>query len=122
MPIQNTIACQLRSDALRAVVAAGRNIPEGVSPAIREVQQVNAAIEYVALQLHDLVPSGLVGPVLLALAQQCSDPTAPLLGDLGKCRWYVRCENEATHLEQHPVLGSVPQCDRCHEIGQEPRL
>lgn len=36
-----------------------------------------------------------------------------------RCRWFLRCENPATHLESHPVLGEVPCCDRCAAIGRE---
>lgn len=34
------------------------------------------------------------------------------------CGWFVTCENLATHLEPHTVLGEVPCCDRCAEIGK----
>lgn len=30
-----------------------------------------------------------------------------------KCRWYMRCFNEATRLVTHPILGEVPTCERC---------
>lgn len=33
------------------------------------------------------------------------------------CQWFARCENEATHVEPHVVLGGVPCCDRCAKIG-----
>lgn len=38
--------------------------------------------------------------------------------DLGVCQWFAKCTNPATHLEKHVVLGDVPCCDRCAEIGK----
>lgn len=35
------------------------------------------------------------------------------------CQWFARCDNYATHAEPHPILGSVPACDRCPGIGRE---
>lgn len=35
-----------------------------------------------------------------------------------RCEWFVLCENVATHLEPHPILGEVPACDRCVQIGR----
>lgn len=32
---------------------------------------------------------------------------------MNKCEWFARCENEATHLVRHVVLGAVPTCERC---------
>jgi hypothetical protein len=29
------------------------------------------------------------------------------------CAWFATCRNPADRLEQHPVLGAVPACDRC---------
>ena len=29
------------------------------------------------------------------------------------CQWFLKCANEATTTEPHPVLGAVPICDRC---------
>jgi hypothetical protein len=29
------------------------------------------------------------------------------------CRWFLGCENPATHTQSHPILGDVPICDRC---------
>lgn len=34
------------------------------------------------------------------------------------CAWFAGCSNSATHLEPHPVLGAVPACDRCSNIGR----
>jgi len=33
--------------------------------------------------------------------------------NLGPCRWFALCTNPATTLEPHPILGTVPICDRC---------
>lgn len=38
--------------------------------------------------------------------------------DRVECRWFVNCDNYATHAEPHPTLGSVPACDRCPDIGR----
>lgn len=29
------------------------------------------------------------------------------------CRWFLLCENVATGVQDHPILGDVPICDRC---------
>jgi len=29
------------------------------------------------------------------------------------CEWFALCDNIATATEPHPVIGSVPICDRC---------
>jgi hypothetical protein len=42
----------------------------------------------------------------------------PVALDLGPCEWFAGCQNEATHLEPHPILPPVPACDRCPEIGR----
>lgn len=34
-----------------------------------------------------------------------------------RCRWFLRCTNTATGSTHHPVLGSVPTCDRCHKFA-----
>ena len=31
------------------------------------------------------------------------------------CSWVALCENEATNLVQHAILGGIPTCDRCVE-------
>lgn len=50
-------------------------------------------------------------------AATCSATAAPRLAAIEtrvrRCEWFALCENEATHDEPHPVLGSVPCCDRC---------
>lgn len=37
------------------------------------------------------------------------------------CEWFLLCENTATSLEPHPVLGEVPVCDRCHARNERLR-
>lgn len=32
------------------------------------------------------------------------------------CEWFVKCGNMATTMRAHPVLGSVPICDRCDAL------
>lgn len=32
------------------------------------------------------------------------------------CKWFLMCENEATGVRNHPVLGDVPICDRCQSL------
>jgi predicted PP-loop superfamily ATPase len=29
------------------------------------------------------------------------------------CCWFALCENEATNVRTHPILGDVPICGRC---------
>jgi hypothetical protein len=33
------------------------------------------------------------------------------------CAWYLKCENPATRLVPHPVLGNVPACERCAKLA-----
>jgi len=33
------------------------------------------------------------------------------------CEWFLRCGRPATRSTPHPVLGSVPTCERCHEFA-----
>jgi len=34
------------------------------------------------------------------------------------CEWYLLCENEAATLEEHPILGPVPICQRCKDKNE----
>lgn len=34
------------------------------------------------------------------------------------CEWFAACTRVATHLEPHPVLGHVPACDPCPNVGR----
>lgn len=36
----------------------------------------------------------------------------------GLCRWFLKCFNEATQTQNHPVLGDVPVCDSCKEFAK----
>lgn len=36
---------------------------------------------------------------------------------IDRCAWFARCTNPATGTTSHPVLGSVPTCDRCHTFA-----
>ena len=29
------------------------------------------------------------------------------------CKWFLRCDNPATGIMPHPVLGAVPICQSC---------
>lgn len=31
------------------------------------------------------------------------------------CSWFLLCENPATRLREHPILGGVPICERCDD-------
>jgi hypothetical protein len=33
------------------------------------------------------------------------------------CQWFLLCDRPATGTTPHPVLGSVPTCDRCHKFA-----
>jgi len=33
----------------------------------------------------------------------------------GTCQWFLLCDHPATGTMAHPILGSVPICDRCRE-------
>lgn len=61
------------------------------------------------------------GPIF---AVYCDAPSGQYAGDYytservlltGTCAWYALCENDATTLVRHPVLGLVPTCERCVE-------
>lgn len=31
----------------------------------------------------------------------------------GLCEWYALCDRPAAHQVRHPILGTVPTCQRC---------
>src|SRR5262245_36485727 len=33
------------------------------------------------------------------------------------CRWFRNCERHATGATEHPVLGHIGTCDRCHKFA-----
>jgi len=33
-----------------------------------------------------------------------------------ECRWFALCDNFATSIRPHPILGDVPICERCDHI------
>jgi hypothetical protein len=38
---------------------------------------------------------------------------------LEMCRWFALCDRAATRAQDHPVLGSVPICERCLHLYNE---
>lgn len=40
---------------------------------------------------------------------------------LGRCMWFLKCKNQATHKKAHPALGEVPCCDRCGGVAETPK-
>lgn len=36
-----------------------------------------------------------------------------------RCRWFMRCQNTATSMTPHPILGEVPTCERCKRFAAE---
>jgi hypothetical protein len=36
-------------------------------------------------------------------------------GAVVMCEWFAMCGREATATVQHPILGSVPVCERCQK-------
>lgn len=32
-----------------------------------------------------------------------------------ECAWFALCKNQAVTTRDHPILGKVPICERCHE-------
>lgn len=41
-----------------------------------------------------------------------SEAIAAVVRDLGTCGWFLMCEEPAGQFRFHPVLGSVPVCDK----------
>lgn len=42
--------------------------------------------------------------------------------DVDRCRWFLACENKATTVIRHPVLGGVPACAECaSRVARIPR-
>lgn len=37
------------------------------------------------------------------------------------CQWFALCTNPATDLVPHPILGSVPACERCKVLALRDR-
>ena len=37
----------------------------------------------------------------------------------GTCQWFLLCDRPAVCFTPHPVLGSVPTCQRCHDFATE---
>ena len=35
------------------------------------------------------------------------------------CEWFLRCDNVADRLVDHPLLGGVPTCERCAARAQD---
>ena len=62
--------------------------------------------------------SGYVLVRTWAEAEEADAKERAKAADLGPCRWFARCDRDATHLEPHPTLGPTPSCDRCAEIGR----
>ncbi|OCB43673.1 hypothetical protein A5721_23905 [Mycobacterium vulneris] len=62
-----------------------------------------------------------VSPHGILTMRPAEDPDAELVvfrGDEADvlevlCAWFALCDQTATALEPHPVLGPVPICDRC---------
>ena len=47
---------------------------------------------------------------------------------MGKCQWFLLCNNKATTTLEHSILGAVPICKRCKDKieslerrGEEPK-
>ena len=33
----------------------------------------------------------------------------------GECRWFAHCDQQATAVREHPILGAVPVCPKHHK-------
>lgn len=51
---------------------------------------------------------------MIELTQE-ADGTLTFDGEAVTCSWFALCENPATLVVDHPVLGGVPSCVRCQE-------
>lgn len=58
----------------------------------------------------DVGPGGHPG---VAQCPECDS----LLEILPVCQWFGACQNVAVGEQSHPVLGSVPICDRCRKLA-----
>jgi hypothetical protein len=38
--------------------------------------------------------------------------------DVYDCRWFLGCTREAVTTLEHPLLGSVPVCQRCYDFAK----
>ena len=36
-----------------------------------------------------------------------------------ECQWFLNCTREAVTTVEHPVLGHVPVCSRCHDFATQ---
>ena len=34
-----------------------------------------------------------------------------------QCQWFLKCQNQATGTQPHPILGNVPICERCKKLA-----
>jgi hypothetical protein len=48
----------------------------------------------------------------IKLAIRTGLPLAPALSYV-TCEWYALCDQKATTMQPHPILGGVPTCARC---------
>ena len=47
-------------------------------------------------------------------------PDPSLIGSPAcKCRWFLACDNPATTMVSHPIMGAVPTCARCAERARK---
>lgn len=63
--------------------------------------------------LNDIVHQLGIKPDYLGLHVDTDECISVVL--VTQCRWFLRCENQATGLMAHPVLKNVPICDRCRD-------
>lgn len=120
MTIYTTIAEQVHQRTVTAIVEAAGSQATELKPWAVPLVAGNTACAAMLQELFD-IPDNQLGPVMIALLAQCEDP-APVVAvtppDLGVCQWFALCSRSATHLESHPILGSVASCDICPSIGR----